>query len=93
MHLMDSVEPPGYRQDMTDKWMAWLDTFSAAFRGETGIAHYEVWPELDVILFSMHRGGRWPEAMAASYANIYHAERRWTVPWMAGRWRRKEMRR
>ena len=84
MHLMDSVEPPTYRQDMTDQWMAWLDAFSAAFQRETGIVHYQVWPELDTILLSMHRRGSEPEAMAASWANIYHAERRWTVPWMAG---------
>ena len=76
MHLMDSVEPPGYRQEMTDKWMAWLDAFFAAFQGETGIAHYEVWPELDSTLFLMHRRGSEPETVAASWANIYWAERR-----------------
>ena len=83
MHLMDSVEPPGYREEMTEQWMAWLGAFFAAFQRETGITHYEVWPDLDTTLFSMHRGGSKPGAMAASYANIYWAERRWTVPWMA----------
>ena len=90
MHLMDSVEPPSYRQEMTDKWMAWLGAFFAAFQGETGRAHYEVWPDLDTTLFSMQRGGAKPEAMATNWANIYWAERRWTVPWMAGRIKGRE---
>ena len=89
MHLMTSAEPPTYRQEMIDRWTAWLDIVMATFQEATGIGLYEAFPEVDSILWSM-RIWHEPEAVAATWANLYRAKRRWTVPWMAGRLSDKE---
>ena len=83
MHLMDSVEPTGYHQEMIDRWTAWEDEFMQCLLEEVGYAGFnEVQPKLN--LWPFFSRGSEPEGVAASWANIYWAERRWTVPWMAG---------
>ena len=84
MHLMESVEPATYRQDLIDRWTAWEDEFMRCLLEDVGHAGFnEALPKMD--LWSFFSRGSEPQAVAAMWASIYWAERRWTVPWMMGR--------
>lgn len=68
---IDSMEPPEYRQEMIDKWVAWSDAAIAAFQEIIGIGIYEAFPDADSVLWSMHRRGDEPEVAAKKWADIY----------------------
>lgn len=82
VHLMESNEPPTYRQEMKDRWTAWEDEFLRCLLQEVGYAGFnEALPKME--LWSFFSRGDAPEAVAMTWANLYRAKRNWTVPWMA----------